>query len=198
MRSASSKFVVVGLALVLTFAMMSTAYSAPSNPRQIKSLCVKAGVAKPQNLRAYFWLQEYIRETGPNGFLEFDLPTMPEECNGVYNRKLLYHIRYKTTLRGWRTLHDASFLTEKLTTWIPAWAENEGTPEITGPNEVTGHLFTSFEPSPKPWGKVEKVILLAKLVVTRNSTGRAAGQKLYPVHVKFAANPRRKPIPFRP
>jgi hypothetical protein len=44
------------------------------------------------------------------------------------------------------------------------------------------------------WGKLQKVVALAKLTVEDKSTKQTVGRKLFGVPVVFARSPRREPI----
>jgi hypothetical protein len=197
MRSAEFKRTtrVVGALFVLLAAFLacppgkSVAQSAGG--QQTKSACVRAGMVHPSGLLLRFHLQIDSHSTGPWPVLDYYVPPMPGECNG-YKRTFFLQVRYKTTLRGWRTFRGYSLnvphgkhpINVRPGVWMPVENLNEGT------GFKTGSEMGSLEFTKAPWGYVEKVKARGRLWVEDRASGRLLAHDTFPIKSRFCRAPK--------
>lgn len=179
--------VTVLLATLLMFAV-ATSDAQTETSQQVKATCVKAGLMRPRGLAVHFWLQIYEYSTGPHPGIEYNLKAMPETCSGGYERILFANVRFRTTLRGWRTFHGfgltrAPGQVEKPVAWIPTYNQSEAT---------GGTLYSEWanpESSKSRWGKVQRVETHARLWVKDVKTDQIVGRRTFRVPTRFCRNP---------
>jgi hypothetical protein len=170
MRSMKLEVVAAVLVIVGVLVIGSAVSAAGATPSGVKSKCIRAGLVKPRHFAAALWLQILGHETKPEGYVTLELDAMPEECAGQYNRLIQVHVRYKTSLRGWKTLRGFGTHGGGPTTWEPVWTRNAETGAIVGPG------LSNIEIAEGSWGRLQKVEAKAKLVVASAAKNEVVGQ----------------------
>lgn len=186
----ASHLATVGLLVVAILSLyFGQAEAQAPSQAAVERTCVKAGLMRPRGLKVHFWLQKYSHQTGPLAGTEFLLRPMPKDCSAVYRRTLLVKVRYKTTLRPWRSLRSYNYNNNGgvtgVTTWVRVWNQDEGTGAKLW--RELGGLESSFA----PWGKVQHVEARARLWVKDRDTGKIVGRKMFPVRARFCQSPTR-------
>jgi hypothetical protein len=150
----------------------------------VKEACISAGLKRPPALGTNFHLQTFPAHKGvtmPLAWVAYDLPSMPEECEGAYKRILYFKVRYKTGLKPWRTLRTWVLFPskkEKLLAWVPVWNRNDAT---------GGKLSYEIakEGLEDPQGPVQHVTARARLWVKDLATGRIVGRRTLRAPTRF-------------
>jgi hypothetical protein len=196
MRLVGLRTIAIGLtavaALLLTFLAVAVGRSTAQEEshQELEKTCVKAGLAYPHGLLLRFHLQIDSHSTGPWPFLEYNVASLPQECAG-YRRTFFLKVRYKTTLRHWRTFRGFNELVnpelnikQHPLAWIPVVNSNNDT------GYKTGNEWASLEFSKAPWGKVQHVKARGRLWVENLETGRLVGRETFPIRTKFCRAPK--------
>jgi hypothetical protein len=190
--------VVAGVAALAAMSIVAAgaSWAQMPSPQQLKQTCVRAGLAKPRDMKVHFWLDVREHSTGPHGGIGYKLGEMPESCSG-YRRILFTNIRFKATDKPWRTFHAFGTTinvdqTEKATAWIPTYNRNEATGTSRFDKTPT-EIFSEFgspesTKSQSAWGKLRQVKSRLRVWVEDLQTEKIVGHKLYPVHTKFCRN----------
>lgn len=186
--SARRSALATGIALLAALAILTLGFGRAAaetgSPTEVKEACISAGLKRPPALGTNFHLQTFPAHKGvtmPLAWVEYDLPSMPEECEGAYRRILYFKVRYKTGLKPWRTLRTWVLFPskkEKLLAWVPVWNRNDAT---------GGKLSYEIakEGLEDPQGPVQHVTARARLWVKDLATGRIVGRRTLRAPTRF-------------
>ncbi len=185
-------FCAVGIAMVVIGMASCAATAAEPSPTpkqsEVHRSCVKAGLMRP-HVESHFWLQIYSHQIGPSATVEYRVAPMPADCS-AYRRIVSVRVRYRTSLRPWRTIHAGDrCIAQKpgIGTWICLWNKNEGSKYKYGRQLING------ESSHAPWGTVQHVESQVRLWVKDRSSKKIIGRRRFRVRTKFCQEPKRSP-----